>query len=553
MMTEWEELLTLRKLVEEQRTAIAEKEKIIAEKDDLIRRKDIQIENMIQALLHARKKMFGPSTEATVMKGQMHLFETMPELAEHLQAEQKKISVKEHKRIPRQPGVREAMLAGLPKEVEEYIISPEDTCTKCGAPLKVIGREIVRTEVEYRPAHLLVKQIVRQVAKCTRCGSEGSENPCDHIQKAAVPANVLPHSLVTPTLAAHILYGKFAMGIPLSRQESDLYRMGLAVGKATMAHWVIRCSEEWLEPVYWRVHAELLKCGVLHMDETRIQCNKEPGKKASSDSWMWVIQSGARESLKATFFYYSRTRSGDVPKQLLEGFHGYLVTDAYQGYEKVEGIKRSLCWSHAKRYYLESIPLDQNGKEIPGSKGAEAREYIDLLFQLEKEMKELSPKERKEKRQTASRAVLDAFWAWHEKTSAMYTTNEELTKALAYTANQRKGLEMFLEDGRLEISNNLCESHIRPFAAARRAWLFADTPKGAAANAVLYTLVETARANELDLYEYLCYLLRELPNTDFQNKPEKLDKLLPWSEELPEKCRLVKRRKTVVKSVAATE
>ena len=552
-MTEWEELLTLRKLVEEQRTAIAEKEKIIAEKDDLIRRKDIQIENMIQALLHARKKMFGPSTEATVMKGQMHLFETMPELAEHLQAEQKKISVKEHKRVPRQPGVREAMLAGLPKEVEEYIISPEDTCTKCGAPLKVIGREIVRTEVEYRPAHLLVKQIVRQVAKCTRCGSEGSENPCDHIQKAAVPANVLPHSLVTPTLAAHILYGKFAMGIPLSRQESDLYRMGLAVGKATMAHWVIRCSEEWLEPVYWRVHAELLKCGVLHMDETRIQCNKEPGKKASSDSWMWVIQSGARESLKATFFYYSRTRSGDVPKQLLEGFHGYLVTDAYQGYEKVEGIKRSLCWSHAKRYYLESIPLDQNGKEIPGSKGAEAREYIDLLFQLEKEMKELSPKERKEKRQTASRAVLDAFWAWHEKTSAMYTTNEELTKALAYTANQRKGLEMFLEDGRLEISNNLCESHIRPFAAARRAWLFADTPKGAAANAVLYTLVETARANELDLYEYLCYLLRELPNTDFQNKPEKLDKLLPWSEELPEKCRLVKRRKTVVKSVAATE
>lgn len=552
-MTEQEKLLKLRELVEKQRSAIAEKERIIAEKDELIRRKDIQIENMIQALLHARKKMFGPSTEATAMEGQMHLFEAMPELAEHLQAEQKKITIKSHKRVPRQPGVREEMLAGLPKEVEEYIINPEDTCTKCGAPLKVIGREIVRTEVEYKPAHLLVKQIVRQVAKCTRCGSEGSENPRDHIQKAAVPANVLPHSLATPALAAHILYEKFAMGIPLSRQESDLYRMGLVLGKATMAHWVIRCSEEWLEPVYWRVHAELKKCGVLHMDETRIQCNKEPGKKASSDSWMWVVQSGSMEALKATFFYYSRSRSGDVPKQLLEGFHGYLTTDAYQGYEKVEGVKRSLCWSHAKRYYLESIPLDQNGKEIPGSKGAEAREYIDLLFQLEKEMKGLSPEERKEKRQTASRAVLDAFWAWHEKTSAMYTTNAELTKALSYTANQRKGLEMFLEDGRLEISNNLCESHIRPFATARRAWLFADTPKGAEANAVLYTLVETARANELDIYEYLCYLLRELPNTDFRNKPEKLDKLLPWSEELPEKCRLVESRKTVVRSATAAE
>ena len=368
-MTEQEELLKLRELVEKQQSAIAEKERIIAEKDELIRRKDIQIENMVQALLHARKKMFGPSTEATVMEGQMHLFETMPELAGHLQAEQKKITVKGHKRVPRQPGVREEMPAGLPKEVEEYIINPEDTCTKCGAPLKVIGRETVRTEVEYKPAHLLVKQVVRQVAKCTSCGSEGSENPRDHIQKAAVPANVLPHSLATPTLAAHILYEKFAMGIPLSRQESDLYRMGLVLRKATMTHWVIRCSGEWLEPVYWRVHTKLLGCGVLHMDETRIQCNKEPGKKASSDSWMWVIQSGAMEPLKATFFYYSRSRSGDVPKRLLEGFHGYLTTDAYQGYEKVEGPKGAFAGRIRNVIILRASRWTKMGRRSQDQKG----------------------------------------------------------------------------------------------------------------------------------------------------------------------------------------
>ena len=145
--------------------------------------------------------------------------------------------------------------------------------------------------------------------------------------------------------------------------------------------------------------------------------------------------------------------------------------------------------------------MDPSGKELPGSKGAEAREFINLLFKLEDEMKALSNEERKEKRQTASRALLDAFWSWHKETSAKRTTNEKLKKALGYAANQRDHLETFLEDGRLVISNNLCESHIRPFAVSRRAWLFADSQKGAQANAVLYTIVESARQNDLDIFQ----------------------------------------------------
>lgn len=538
-MTLQEELLALKVLVEKQQEEIAAKDEIIAKQNTQIEKQNIQIENMIQALLHARKKLFGPSTEAgKQVEGQLFLFEEAQKLAEELGIAQKKITVKPYTRTPRKSGVRAEMLAGLPKEVEEYTIPEGETCSKCGGDLKVIGKRIVRTEVEFEPAKLKVKQIVQQVAKCTVCGTDGADNPNCHFQKAAIPTPPLPHSLSTPSLIAQVMYQKFMMGLPFARQERDWYRMGLVLPRNDMANWIIRCSQEWLEPVYWRIHEKLMGCGVLHMDETRIQCNKEEGKKASSESFIWVIRSAACEEIQAAFFYYSRTRNGDTAKELLKDFYGYLVTDAYSGYEKAEHIIRALCWAHVRRYYIESIPLDNRGKELPGSKGAEGREFINLLFKVEKEIKDLSYEEKKQKRQEASQPILDAFWAWVEETSALATTNEKLTQALVYSKNQKKYLETFLEDGRLPISNNLCEANIRPFATARRAWLFADTPKGAKANAILYTLVESARANGLNVFEYLKYLLTEIPNSHYLEQPEILDQYLPWSVTLPEKCRL---------------
>ena len=546
-MTEHEELLMLRALAAKQAQELEASKKIIAEQDDKIRKQNIQIENMIQALLHARKKLFGPSTEITQVDGQLSLFESVQELAEQLNLSKEKIAVNSYTRTPRQPGVRKEMLAGLPQEVEEYVIPPEDKCSVCGGEMKVTGKRVVRTEVEFRPAKLIVKQIVQQVAKCVECGEKGSPNVRSHFQKAAVPVPPLSHSIATPSLVAQVMYQKFAMGLPLARQEKDWYRLGLVLSRSNMANWIIRCSQDWLEPVYWRIHEKLLECGLLHMDETRIQCNKEEGKLPSSESFMWVMRSAACEEIQAAFFYYSRSRGGDNARKLLRDFKGYLITDAYAGYEKVPDAKRSLCWSHSRRYFIESIPLDTKGKEIPGSKGAEGREYINLLFKVEDEIKDLPYEEKKQKRQDASRPILDAFWSWVEETSAMHTTNEKLTQALGYCKNQRKYLETFLEDGRIPISNNFCEANIKPFATARRAWLFADTPRGAFANGVLYTLVESARANDLDVYEYLKHLLTEMPNNHHLENPSVIDQLLPWSEELPEQCHLKRNRKKCLK------
>ena len=546
-MTEHEELLILRALAAKQAQELEASKKLIAQHEEKIRRQDIQIDNMIQALLHARKKLFGPSTEVTQVDGQLSLFESVQELAEQLNLSKEKITVKPYTRTARQPRVRKEMLASLPQEVEEYVIPAEETCSICGGNLKVVGKRIVRTEVEFRPAKLIVKQIVQQVAKCTECGEKGSKHIKSHFQKAAVPAPLLFHSISTPSLVAQVMYQKFALGLPLARQEKDWYRLGLVLSRSNMANWIIRCSEEWLEPVYWRIHKKILECELIHMDETRIQCNKEEGKLPSSESFMWVMRSAASEDIQAAFFFYSRSRGGDNARSLLKDFQGYLITDAYSGYDKVPDVKRALCWSHARRYFIDSIPLDSNGKEIPGSKGAEGREYINLLFKVEDEIKNLPYEEKVQKRQDASQPILDAFWSWIEKTSAMHTTNEKLTKALGYCQNQRKYLETFLEDGRIPISNNYCEANIKPFATARRAWLFADTPRGAFANGVLYTLVESARANDLDVYEYLKHLLTEMPNNHHLENPDVIDQLLPWSEELPEQCHLKRSRKKCLK------
>ena len=546
-MTEHEELLMLRALAAKQAQELEASKRIIAERDEKIRKQNIQIDNMIQALLHARKKLFGPSTEVTQTDGQLSLFESVQELAERLNLSKEKITVKPYTRTARKPGVRKEMLAGFLQEVEKYVLPAEEKCSVCGGEMKVTGKKVVRTEVEFQPAKLIVKQIIQQVAKCVNCGTEDSPNEKCHFQKAAVPVPPLAYSISTPSLIAQVMYQKFALGLPLSRQEKDWYRLGLVLSRSNMANWVIRCSEEWFKPVYWRIYEKLLECDLIHMDETRIRCNKEEGKLPSSESFMWVMRSAASEDIQAAFFFYSRSRGGENARKLLKDFNGYLITDAYAGYDTVPDIKRALCWSHARRYLIESIPLDSQGKEIPGSKGAEGREYINLLFKVEEEIKNLPYEEKKQKRQDASKPILDAFWTWVEKTSAMYTTNEKLTQALGYCQNQRKYLETFLEDGRIPLSNNYCEANIKPFATARRAWLFADTPKGAFANGVVYTLVESAKANDLDVYEYLKHLLTERPNNHHLEKPSVIDRLLPWSKELPEQCRMKRNRKKFLK------
>lgn len=521
---------------------LAENEKLkkqIIEQEAIIRQQSVQIENMLQAILHARRERFGAKSEASI-PGQLSLFtdQELEALAHALNEQKKEMAVPDKKpSVAKKSGVSRDKLAGLPVEVVTCELDPREVCDVCGSPLKKIGQKIVRSEVEYIKAQVRVRQYVQSVYKCTVCGSAGSKNPGDHLVSAVVPAPLLNHCIVSPSVMTEILYEKYFKGVPLNRQETMWRDLGIIITRKDMAYWTNRVCEEWLQPLVGYLHQTMLaENEVIHSDETRMQCSHEPGRKAHTDSFMWVLVSGAEERHKIVIFHYTTTRNGSHAKELLKGWHGILITDAYAGYDQVEDILHGLCWSHVRRKYIDSIPLDSSGKEIPGSKGAEAREWIDQLFYIERQIKDLPPEEKLKQRQELSTKVLDAFWAWVEKTSALHTTNTKLTEALTYSSNQRKNLETFLHDGRVPLSNNRAESHIRPFATHRRAWLFADTQAGARANATAYSLIETARSYDLNVYEYLKYVLTRMPALDHHNHPERMKELVPWSKTLPAEC-----------------
>lgn len=490
------------------------------------------VEALTQALLQAAKQRFGASSEKTPdYEGQQNLFEEETPLPSEIQKEES-LPVKAYTRVKRKSGDKARLIADLPREVVECILNPEEGCNVCSSPLQIIGKKTVRTELEYIPAKLKIIEYVQYIYKCITCGTT-EDYPDAVIQKAPVPAPVMMRSLASPTSVAWVMYQKYALAVPLYRQEKEWLRMGIALTRSTMSNWVIQCATSWLRPMYERMHKKLLTYDILLSDETTIQCNKEVGRKASSNSYFWLHRNGPWEDTPIILFQYTRTRSGENAREFLDGFSGYQVTDAYAGYEKVENTTRCLCWSHLRRYYLEAIPLNSSKKEIPGSAGAKGRAYCDKLFALEKQWKNLSPEERQRKRLEQSISVLNAFFAWAEN----LTTNQEpLKKAIKYTLNHRNYFTNFLQDGRIPLSNNLSENAIRIVAVARKNFLFSDTPQGAEASALVFSIIGTATANGLDPYEYLVHLFKDLPNLDFHNNPELLDHYMPWSEKIPASC-----------------
>lgn len=491
------------------------------------------VELLTQAVLHAAKQRFGESSEKTPkVDGQCSL---LGEVIDEIPDKTKVINIKEHKRPVRIKGDREKLIKALPHEVVECVLNGEETlCKICGSYLKVIGKKKVRSEMEYIPAKLIIKDYVQYVYKCTECG-KNDINPYDAIYCAPVQAPVLTHSVASPSIIAWIMYQKYMMSMPLYRQEKDFKRMGAELKRDMMANWMIRSSEYWLKPLYELMHKQLLKCSIIMSDETTWQVNKEKGKKASSKSYIWIHRTGNCEGPPVILYQYTRSRSGDHAKVFLDGFNGYHVSDAYAGYEKVEGITRCLCFSHLRRYYLDAIPLDSGKKEIPGSGGSIGRAYCDKLFKLERKWKELSPEERKKNRLIYSVPILDAFFAWAEK---VFTNQEMLKKALYYTLNHKKYFTNFLLDGRIPLSNNLSEIAVKPVAITRKNSLFSDSPAGAEASAIIFSIINTAAANNLDAYKYLEYIFRKLPNINFTSNDSVLEEYLPWADQVQLECKI---------------
>ncbi|MBQ1241562.1 MAG: IS66 family transposase [Lachnospiraceae bacterium] len=490
-----------------------------------------QVNNLTEMVMLLRKGKFGPSSEKTPKQvdGQLSLFNEAELEADTAISEPIKKTVKGYVRTNSRTK-REELIKDLP--VREILCETDPNelfCGQCMTALRPIGKEVVREELEYIPAKLQVVRYVRMAYECPKC--KHSSHP--YIIKALTPTSLMNHSLASPSSVANVMYQKYVNSVPLYRQEKDWEQLGISLSRATMANWVIRCSQDYLYPVIEHLRKELLSREVIHCDETPVQVLKEEGKKPQTQSYMWLYRTGNDDKSPVILYDYQPSRNGDHAVTYLKDFKGYVHSDGYSGYNKLSGIIRCGCWAHLRRKFIEAIPSKKTGTEPTTAEIG--RDYCNQLFEIESGLKDLSPEERKLKRLELERPVLDAFWCWLEKLNVL--KGSALFKAITYAKNQKPYLENYLLDGRCALSNNAAENAIRPFTVGRKNWLFSDTPKGASASAAVYSIVETAKANGLNVFTYLEYLLLYMPDMDWRNHPEDLDALMPWSEAVQAECK----------------
>jgi transposase len=490
-----------------------------------------QVDNLTEMIILFRKQKFGSSSEKTSStEGQLNLFNeaevyASPDIPEPIVKDTDGYKLRKTKTR------REEIIKDLPIREELCTCFEEDLfCENCGTELKPIGKEIVREELEYIPAKLTIVRYVRMAYECNTC--KHTDNP--YIMKADTPTSLMNHSLASPSSVAYVMYQKYVNSMPLYRQEKEWESLGIELSRATMANWIIRCSHDYFHPVIQHLHKELLKRDLIHSDESPLQVLKEDGRTPQSKSYMWLHRTGNDGKSPIILYDYQLSRNGDHAVEYLKGFKGYHHCDGYSGYNKLEDVIRCGCWAHLRRKFVEAIP-DKRKKDAPLTNAEIGREYCNQLFKIEEELAVLSPADRYKQRLEREKPVLDAFWCWIESLNAL--KGSALGKAITYAINQKPYMENYLQDGRCSLSNNAAENSIRPYAVGRKNWLFADSPKGASASAAVYSIVETAKANNLNIYAYLRHLLLYMPDTDYHNHPEDLDELMPWSERVQTECR----------------
>lgn len=507
---------------------------------------ELQI-NWFNRYVFGSKSEQTPKKEENIVEGtQCSIFGVPEDIKKEVEEKTEDITVYRKKKNKKNPsGIKKAALKDVETITQEYKLEgTQAVCPICKGDLKPIGKEIVRQEVEYIPAKLILKNHVRYTYKCTKCGTDESEKETATIVKAKTQNPLLAHSFVSPSLASEVIYQKYYMGSPLYRQEKMWDDLGLVLPRNMMANWCIKIKEYYLEPLYQLMLKKMKEnCKVLHCDETTIQVNKEEGKKASSNSYMWVLTPGKLEKIKGVIFKYSKSRSAEVAQELLKEYTNILVTDGYAGYNIVEEtVTHAECWAHARRKFYESIPLIDKKLDttVTGYMGVK---LIDELFKIENEIDEKIVQiedfetvivKKLKLRQEKSEPILKKFYEWVYSTNEKCIVNKKLKEALTYALNQKEQLSEFIKDAQIPLTNSKCERAIRPFAVHRKNWLFADTVDGAKANAVYYSFIESAKLNNLNIYKYINYLLKELPQLENEQTEKDIEKYLPWSKELPE-------------------
>lgn len=477
---------------------------ILADRDEYISELQEQV-RLLKAVIHAASSEGRAKPAAN--ERQYSLFDEAEAVAaEFLKVGNNTVSVADHTRRKRG---RRPIPPTFPRvEVIHDIPDEEKTCP-CGSTLTRIGEEACE-KVDFIPAKIQVVRHIRPKYACRTC--EGVEDDGPTVKTAPMPPQLIPQGIATPGLVAYVLASKFVDGLPFYRQERMFERLGLDISRTTMCGWALRAAEA-CEPLIELLHEDILSGPVLNLDETTVQVLKEPGRKNTSKSYMWLARGGP-PGKPGVLFRYSPSRSGKVAEELVRCYQGYLQTDGYAGYNALgerDGIVHVGCLAHVRRKFMDVLKA---GTKKRGT----AQGVVDLIAQLyglEKQARQAGFDADRilAMRQDQSRTIMDAIKALLLERERTTPPKSLLGRAVAYALGQWKRVEVYLDDAVLLPDNNLAENAIRPFAVGRKNRLFSGSPRGAAASAALYSLVETAKDNSLEPLRYLHFLFESLPGT----------------------------------------
>lgn len=536
-LSEENELLKI--IIENQASRIREQEETIKELREMVAELRSLKANLEETLEEFRRQFFGVKSEKTTKKSK-----------DDSSKEKKSVAVKAHTRERKAKATRDELYADLPiREILCPVPDAQRFCEWCNAEMVPITSKFVREEIRITPAKIERIHYMQEVLICPECQKDHDGT----FRTGIVPKALIPHSPASASAVAYVMFSKGFMGLPYYRMESAFAQLGAKIPRETMANWCIITTQKYLLPIFSRLHEELLKRDVLHADETTCQVLREDGKEAGSSSYMWIYSSGSDGLPGIVLYEYQPGRSGSYPQQFLNGFHGMLQCDGYQGYNKVSDVMLMCCSSHARRKFYEALPagkkktmklLDINSPEairepeipqdnldqyIPAEIGVA---YFNKLFYQERTYKELSPKERQEKRIEQEVPIWENFYAWLDTLNP--TKGSKLEKAVNYAQNHKDTLRNYLQDGRCELSNNRAERNAKSYAIGRKNSLFHTSVDGAVASSIIYSLVETAKANNLNVFQYIYTLLLYMPG--YKDRSEGIEQLLPWSDFIKEHC-----------------
>ena len=503
------------------------------------------IANLQETLDELKRKLFGTSSERM---GQKTPDEEPGE--ETPAGEVREVPVKEHTRKRKPKSTREDLYEALPvRRVECPVPEDDRDCPDCGAPMDHLGWQFGREELRITPAKVERVQYYYETLICPECRKEDDTT----IIRSGLPTPLLMHSPASASMVAAVMYDKSGLYLPFYRQEKDWDLKKVPLPRETIANWYNQCSLKYLFPIYDALHAKLLAREVIHADEVPCQVLREKGREPEQKSYFWIYLTGSDELPGIVLYDYQPGRAGKYPAAFLDGFSGYVHCDGYSAYNALAGVILLCCLAHCRRKFYEAVPKERrkalklldiySEQAIPEPEGDIAARndllpaekgvlFCNRLFFLEREYRDLPADERKACRLKTEPEVWKSFWSWLDTLAPV--GGSKLNTAVTYTRNHKESLMNYLLDGRCEISNNAAERKAKVYATARKNFLFHDTVDGAKASAIVMSLIETAKANDLNPFQYLYTLLLFMP--DHKDSPASIEQLMPWSGFIKERC-----------------